>query len=214
MHTICAKCDLMKPACRHCIKAGSRCEGYRDENFLTFQDQTAATLEKIDLFSNTSPILISPHGSQVISQRPEISHQVEPHRFKKRGHCPWSKISVKPTDQALHFFFHHYVVSGSGRAFSHPDCLGVIYARAIGPGYLANLINAVGLISLAYLRNAPNMAQAAIQTYSRALREIRVALADSREAASDQMLVAVMLLALYEVSPHYHGQLGHDNNFR
>jgi hypothetical protein len=54
--------------------------------------------------------------------------------------------------------------------------------------------------------------QAASQMYSWVLRNIRTALADPAEAASDQMLVAVMLLALYEVSlltqkPEF------DNNF-
>lgn len=82
----------------------------------------------------------------------------------------------------------------------HPDCLGIIYTRATGPGYFANLINAVGLESLAYLRNVPGLTHAATQTLSRALRDIYVALGDPSEATSDQRLVAMMLLALYEVS--------------
>ncbi|KNG88057.1 hypothetical protein ANOM_004101 [Aspergillus nomiae NRRL 13137] len=63
---------------------------------------------------------------------------------------------------------------------------------------ILTLISAVGLVSLAYLRNAPTLTQAARQTYSWALRDVRAALADPAEAASDQMLVAVMLLVLYE----------------
>ncbi|CAI7677291.1 unnamed protein product [Penicillium pancosmium] len=140
------------------------------------------------------------NGNQEISERPKLSKQAEVQQFEERpDHDPWYKISVSLEDQALHFFFHHYVVHGSGRASSHPDCLGIIYARASGTGYLANLINAVGLRSLAYLRNAPTLALAPSQTFSHALRGIRVALADPLEAASDQMLVAVMLLALYEL---------------
>ncbi|GAB1201688.1 hypothetical protein APSETT445_000271 [Aspergillus pseudonomiae] len=73
-----------------------------------------------------------------------------------------------------------------------------VYARATGHGYLAKLISAVGLVSLAYLRNAPTLTQAARKTYSWALRDVRAALADPAEASSDQMLVAVMLLVLYE----------------
>lgn len=87
-------------------------------------------------------------------------------------------------------------MNGAGQASGHPDCLGTIYAGAIGHGYLANLASAVGSASLTYLRNASTLMRAASQSYSRAIRDIRVALADRAEAASDQMLVGVMLLAL------------------
>ncbi|KAF4495712.1 hypothetical protein FAGAP_8145 [Fusarium agapanthi] len=66
------------------------------------------------------------------------------------------------------------------------------------PGYLANLINAVGLAGLAYSKNAPTLINSARQAFSRALHGICAALVDPIEAASDQMLVAAMLLALYE----------------
>jgi hypothetical protein len=58
----------------------------------------------------------------------------------------------------------------------------------------------VGLSSLASLKDATTLTHAASETFSRALRDIRAALEDPAEAASDQMLVAVMLLELYEVS--------------
>lgn len=113
---------------------------------------------------------------------------------------PWIKITPLPEQQGLHFFFYHYLVNGAGQASSHRDCLATVYARAIGHGYLANLASAVGSASLAYLRNASTLMRAASQSYSRAIRDIRVALVDPAEAASDQMLISVMLLALYEVS--------------
>lgn len=151
--------------------------------------------------SDNSPLLIPHRSNQEFSVRPERPQQAEVHQSKERPHHdPWFIITVAPEDQALHFFLHHYVVHGTGCAPSHPDCLSIIYTRAAEPGYLANLINAVGLVSLAYLRNVPTLTHAASQTFSRALRDIRVALANPTEAASDQMLVAVMLLALYEVS--------------
>ncbi|KAL4935643.1 hypothetical protein BDV06DRAFT_217276 [Aspergillus oleicola] len=173
------KCDLSRPACRQCVRAGSRCDGYRGESCLAFRDQTAETLSKISPFPDTTR--------------------------------PWTlaTIALPPEDQALHFFFRHYVVHGPGRAPSHPDCLSIVYTRAIRPGYLAGLIIAVGLVSLAYMRNAPTLAHAASQAFSRALRDMRAALADPSEPASDQMLVAVMLLALNEtLTPNFDGNLG------
>lgn len=75
-----------------------------------------------------------------------------------------------------------------------------MYTRATECGYLADLINAVGVVSLAHVMNAPSLTLVGGQLYSAALRHIRVGLADPAEALSDQMLVAVMLLMLYEVS--------------
>jgi hypothetical protein len=166
----------------------------------------------MSFFSNSLPV--SPHGNQGVSVRPEVYQQTEAHQSKDRpNHYPWFRLAVTPEDQALHFFFHHYVVQESGRTPTHPDCHGIIYKRATGPGYLANLINAVGLIGLAYMRNAPPLIHAASQPFSRALRGICAALVDPSEASSDQMLVAVMLLALYEVSLVSHaGQVTHNNN--
>lgn len=116
------------------------------------------------------------------------------------SHDPWMKINVPPEQQGLHFFFYHYLVNGAGQSSSHPDCLATLYARAREPGYLANLASAVGSASLAHQQNASTLIRAASQSYSSAIRDIRVALADHAEAASDQMLVGVMLLTLYEVS--------------
>ncbi|OGM47712.1 hypothetical protein ABOM_004321 [Aspergillus bombycis] len=135
----------------------------------------------------------------MFSVRSDGSRQAEIYRSKEQpDHDPWSKITVSLEQQALHFFSYHYLVNGSGRPPSHPDCLAIVYTRATGHGYLANLITAVGLVSLAYLRHAPALTHAARQTYSRALHDVCAALADPAEAASDQMLVAVMLLVLYE----------------
>ncbi|KAF4417515.1 hypothetical protein FACUT_12179 [Fusarium acutatum] len=140
-----------------------------------------------------------PNGNQDILVRPKLYQQAKVHPSQDQpSHYPWFRLAVTPEDQVLHFFFHHYVVPESGRSPTHPDCHGIIYKRATEPGYLANLINAVGLSGLAYSRNAPTLISSARQAFSHALHGICAALADHSEAASDQMLVSVMLLALYE----------------
>ena len=75
-----------------------------------------------------------------------------------------------------------------------------MYTRATECKYLSDLIDAVGVISLAHVRNESSLTLVGGQLYSAALRHMRVALTDPAEALSDQMLVAVMLLVLYEVS--------------
>ncbi|KAI7762222.1 hypothetical protein LZL87_006617 [Fusarium oxysporum] len=154
----------------------------------------------MSFFPNANSPPISPNGNQDVLVRPELYQQAA---FRPSqdppSHYPWFRLAVTPKDQALHFFFHHYVVHESGRSPTHPDCHGIIYKRATEPGYLADLINAVGLTGLAYMRNAPALISVASQAFSRALHGICAALMDPSEASSDQMLVAVMLLALYEL---------------
>ncbi|KAL5340140.1 hypothetical protein BJX70DRAFT_407613 [Aspergillus crustosus] len=186
------KCDLSKPACRQCIRAGSKCSGYRKDNALTFRDQTAAIIGK------AQPLRYD-HANSLLSRSPEHNVLAAEQPLERVNHDPYSGLVDSLEHQATHFFFHHYHLNGSGRSLGHPDCQAIISSRAAEPGYLASLVNAVGLVSLAYLRNAPSLMHAARRTYSWALRDIRTSLADPAEAASDQMLVAVMLLALYEV---------------
>ncbi|RAH50514.1 Zn(II)2Cys6 transcription factor [Aspergillus brunneoviolaceus CBS 621.78] len=197
------KCDLSRPACRQCLRAGSRCDGYRDaESYVTFRDQTGETVSKASPPAPGNSTLRSAlHGKERVSA---LSYEI-----LQVDQGPWPAVAVSPEDQALQFFFHHYVAHAPGRLPSHPDCLGIIYKRATGPGYLASLIVAVGLASLAHVRNAPMLGHAASQAVSRALRDMRTALADPSCAASDQMLVAVMLLALFEtVTPDGDGNVG------
>ncbi|KAH6991536.1 hypothetical protein EDB82DRAFT_119554 [Fusarium venenatum] len=130
------KCDFSRPACRPCVRAGSRCDGYRDGNLLAFQDQTTETFCK-------SSVVTDDRSGALISGR---SHQVKVHQYKQwSNHDPWYKISVTHEEQAQNFFFHHYVMCESGQTQTNPDCHGIIYKRATEPGYLANLVNAVGL---------------------------------------------------------------------
>jgi hypothetical protein len=68
-----AKCDLSSPACRQCVRAGSKCDGYRDGNFLTFRDQTVETLGKIPIFPDNNPLLVSFPGNQGGSARSKPS---------------------------------------------------------------------------------------------------------------------------------------------
>ncbi|KAH6962870.1 hypothetical protein DER45DRAFT_590758 [Fusarium avenaceum] len=195
------KCDLSRPACRQCRRAGSRCNGYREDKSVTFRDQTTETLDKMSFFSNRNPRPSSLNSKQGVSTEPGVSQQVKVYQSRDRpSHCPWFRLAVTPEEQALNFYFHHYVVHESGRTPTHPDCQGIIYKRATEPGYFANLIHAVGLSGLAYTRNAPKLTHAATQAFSRALRGICATLLDPSEASSDQMLVAVMLLALYETA--------------
>lgn len=192
---------MSRPTCRQCVRAGSRCDGYRDQHSLEFRDQTAETLDRSGfLFDNDLPVR-SISSNQAVSVSPRLPQKkATAYQSTEPPHDPWMMITLSPEQQGLHFFFYHYLVNGAGQASSHPDCFSTIYARATGHGYLANLAIAVGSASLAYLRNTSRLIQAASQSYSRAIRDIRVSLADPAEAASDQMLVSVMLLALYEVS--------------
>lgn len=150
------------------------------------------------ILHNSSPV-VSSHGNQAVFKENARCQQATAYRSKEGPDIDlWTGIS--PQHLALSFFSYHYLMSGSGRAISHPDCVSIMYTRATECGYLADLINAVGMMSMAHVRNAPSLTLVGGQLYSAALRHMCVALADPAEALSDQMLVAVTLLVLYEVS--------------
>lgn len=66
-------------------------------------------------------------------------------------------------------------------------------------GALSATITAVGLAGLSNSNNAPDVMIVARQNYASALHLVNTALRDPIESKTDQTLVAVMLLGMYEV---------------
>jgi hypothetical protein len=81
--------------------------------------------------------------------------------------------------------------------------LSTIYADQLVGVSLRQAVAAIGLAGLANFWKAPSiMAQANI-AYCTALRLVNAALGNIEEAKSDQTVVAIMLLGLYEVLPRF-----------
>lgn len=103
-------------------------------------------------------------------------------------------------DQATCFFFGNYVAGTEMvNTFGNYQYLSTIYAdQPIGVP-LRESISAIGLAGLANFWRAPTIMTKANIAYCSALRLVNSGLGNIEEAKSDQTLVAIMLLGLYEV---------------
>ena len=81
----------------------------------------------------------------------------------------------------------------------HVDYLSDIYStEEIGSG-LADSVTSLGMVGLANFWKAPNIMSNAVIKYNSAMRTISSQLRNVEEAKSDQTLISILLLGLYEV---------------
>ena len=111
-------------------------------------------------------------------------------------------ISAPVGDEATYFFFHNFV-SGDPRsrdflnAYSH--VLPVLYRQDSSFGVVPKIIEAIGLASISNLKRSPDLMIAAGRKYATVLRTINASIQDPKEASTDQTLIAVILLGMFEV---------------
>ena len=78
--------------------------------------------------------------------------------------------------------------------------LSTIYVNQLVGMPLRQVVAAIGLAGLANFWKAPNIMAQANNAYLTALRLVNASLGNIEEAKSDQTVVTIMLLGLYEVS--------------
>ncbi len=79
------------------------------------------------------------------------------------------------------------------------DYLSEIYStEEIGSG-LADSVASLGMVGLANFWKAPNIMSHAAIKYNSAMRTISSQLRDVEQAKSDQTMISIMLMGLYEV---------------
>jgi len=108
-------------------------------------------------------------------------------------------LATSPEDQATCFFFQNYVLGGNDIFKGHIDYLSDIYSsEEIGSG-LADSVASLGMVGLANFWKAPNIMSNAVIKYNSAMRTISSQLRNVEQAKSDQTLISILLLGLYEV---------------
>lgn len=101
-------------------------------------------------------------------------------------------------DGAACFFFNDYVLDNSVVSSSIFCSLPKYYAQAPADSALSNTIVALGMVCLSNTNRAPELMTIAAPKYAAALKSINAAIRDPVKAQSDQLLLIVMLMALYE----------------
>jgi hypothetical protein len=106
-------------------------------------------------------------------------------------------LSPPVEDQALSFFFDNYVwCSSSQEPFNYLPA--ILRTGPLGVP-LTNALIALGMAGLAFSGKDQSMMATAHQRYNTAVQMVHANLADPNEAQSDQTLLTITLLGLFEV---------------
>ena len=111
--------------------------------------------------------------------------------------CP-VPLSLSALDQAISFFFTSRVNGPSESCKQVYKYLPNFY-NADRRSALSHIMTAVGLAGLSSYRSAPALMSLACSHYSLALSSVGSALRDPMQAKTDQTLLTVHLLGVYEV---------------
>jgi hypothetical protein len=201
-----SKCDLALPACSQCLKTARVCEGYRTESDLLFRDHAKGA--SCETGGQRARVRSSAQSNLAISSVCKLAAgtvaENESARQVAQQLSPSLRHSSPPElmeDQALCFFFSTYATSQSaGHQASFCAQLPEIYKGVAEDHTLKHIIPAIGLGGLARRRGDPGLLVAADSAYSNALRRTNRALCCVETATSDQTLIGVLLLGLYEAS--------------
>jgi hypothetical protein len=111
------------------------------------------------------------------------------------------RLFACPADEevAIAFFFAHYLTVNSPSDKAHLDFLPSMCSDLPTNSLLLSTIVSVGMAGLANKNKAPGIMIAARRKYTSALSLAMAALSNTASATTDQTLIAVILLALYEV---------------
>jgi len=103
-------------------------------------------------------------------------------------------------DQATCFFFRNYVSEENEYHNGYFQYLSDIYATESIGSAMVESVTSLGMAGLSNFWHSPNIMAQATAKYNSALRLVSSRLRNVEEAKSDQTLIAVMLLGLYEVT--------------
>jgi hypothetical protein len=201
------KCDLAVPSCVQCLRAGKACEGYRNKIDSFFRDQTKEVAVKAQGTKHkrisTSDTHVPQHHLRGLSvQVPTLFHLAES-STSYRPQCSLARTpSLSVEDQATRFFFSKYGArQSSEQRRSLYEYLPELYNVDTENSSLRCIITAVGLAGLSHRRTSSEMLLAATASYNLALHQTNYALQHPMTASSDQTLISILLLGLYEASP-------------
>jgi hypothetical protein len=202
------KCDLATPACNQCLRAGNVCQGYRTGIDFLFRDETKTIARKARRRKHKSTLDTSapnaqPIASHVLASSTQASTASDfAHSFAA---CqPRSPQLLSPTgsveEQAICFFFGIYAtLPSTNRRQSFYAHLPKVYNERADNNILKCIVLAIGLGGLSHQRKDSELLLAAEAAYNRTLHWTNHALCHPDTASSDQTLISVMLLGLYEV---------------
>lgn len=133
---------------------------------------------------------------------PTINFSADPAHMVEHTEVAFSGLHVSLEDQATDYFFHNFVSENPTLVTVYSHVLPTLYRHGSSFNALPKIIDAIGLASLSNVKHSPELMVAAGKKYAGVLRAINASVQDPKEASTEQTLMAVMLLGLFEVL-HY-----------
>lgn len=131
-----------------------------------------------------------------------MNSSVAPARTTERTTAAIRNLSVPLEYEATCYFFHNFVCDDPSSRYStnaYAQMMPTLYRQDSSFGVLPKIVDAIGLASLSNVNNSPELMAAAGRKYAGVLRAINASIQDSTKATTDQTLIAVILLGLFEV---------------
>ncbi|KAF2646095.1 putative C6 transcription factor [Massarina eburnea CBS 473.64] len=164
------RCDLQRPSCSSCLRAGTRCHGYRDTGSLRMTDETQTVKSKSTI----------PKG------------EIPPKQTRK--HFNLAHLPLHLEVQARELFFAYYIEDFS----RNWDFIYPYLNSKVAPDHLSLSIDAVSLAFLSHHFTSPSARNLGRLKYVSALRKMNTALQDTSTAREATTLDASLLLDLFE----------------
>lgn len=192
------RCNEAQPTCGQCTRTGRSC-GYRDPVSMLFRNENEKLCRKgiITLIDTNEKVSLPTSVSQA-----EIIRVISEESWKLPVQliCP----GMAEEEQAVCHVFHHYV-STDNRLTASKGYLDFLpeLMHASSPShhpYLSDAVIALGLAGMANLNRSGCTTRRAKLKYNKAVIRISQLLGDTSEAKKDELLVAVMILGLFEAS--------------
>ncbi|CAG7938152.1 unnamed protein product [Penicillium nalgiovense] len=165
------KCNLLRPRCSQCARAGLDCAGYRPQSDLLFRDQTKSTIQKL-------------HASR--TRRTEVN---------KHTTC-WSPVVIKSTfnveELAQKVFSDNFAILGD-------ECKQWMDSGAENPSSVTVSLTSVGLAALAVVHKDPDMMDLARRKYNFAIRILTKATIGHQSGGFEQSVAGSFILSIFEM---------------
>lgn len=134
-----------------------------------------------------------------------MNFSAAPARTAERTTVAIRNLSVPLEYEATCYFFHNFVCDDPSSRYStnaYAQMMPTLYRQDSSFGVLAKIVDAIGLASISNVKHSPELMAAASRKYAGVLRAINASIQDSTKATTDQTLIAVILLGLFEVLPY------------
>lgn len=217
---LCVQCDEGKPSCDRCLRRDQTCGGYRDPKDVKFVHATGkpkakTSLSASELPSPTPPIDYSDDDGVSDIETLQVSRRtrsrtrsrIRPAVLEEGDAFDTSPFPLlgQPgvqdwEEQATCFFYHRYTLSSSYN--DNPgwlDFLPDLFQQSEPESALAHSTRAISFASLSSASLVKNLSTRGHRSYGLALKTLNASLREPSEVLQDSLIVAILLLALYEV---------------